>query len=94
MQEGFSIGEAFLRTLAADYGAGARAVDFTRDATEVIDAWVREATAGRIERLFDSLDPSTQLVLANAVYLKADWATPFTEDPTVDAPFHRGDGTT
>lgn len=93
VQEGFSIGEAFRRALDTDYGAESRTVDFTGDAAEVIDAWVRQQTAGRIDRLFDDLDPSTLLVLANAVYLKADWATPFTEDPTVDAPFRRGDGT-
>jgi serpin B len=33
-------------------------------------------------------------VLVNAVYLKAAWATPFSEELTVDAPFHRADGTT
>jgi serine protease inhibitor len=93
VQEGFSIGEAFRRTLATDYGAQSRTVDFTRDATDVIDAWVREQTAGRIDRLFDDLDPWTVLVLANAVYLKADWATAFIEEPTVDAAFHRSDGT-
>ena len=93
VQRGLSVGAAFLRTLAADYDAGARTVDFTDDAREVIDAWAREQTAGRIDRLFDHLDPWTVLVLANAVYLKADWAIPFTEEPTVDAAFHRDDGT-
>ncbi len=31
---------------------------------------------------------STRLVLANAVYLKAPWAFPFTASATQDAPFH------
>lgn len=93
VQQGFSIGAPFLHTIAADYGAGVRTVDFTSaSAKAAIDAWVKTQTAGRIKQLFDSLDPDTKLVLANAVYLKADWAVPFAEDPTTDAPFTTADG--
>ena len=87
-QLGQPIGQAFLKTMAADYGSGVRTVDFASpSAIEQINAWVRTQTANRIQRLFDSLDPSTKLVLANAVYLKADWATPFAQQPTSDATF-------
>ncbi len=72
MQQGFAIGQPFLNTMAADYGSGVRTVDFTSpSAIALINAWVRTQTADRIQQLFDSLDPSTKLVLANAVYLKA-----------------------
>ena len=88
VQQGQPIGQPFLNTMAADYGSGVRTVDFTSpSAIAVINAWVRTQTADRIQQLFDSLDPQTKLVLANAVYLKADWATPFAEDPTSDATF-------
>ncbi|HEY3926659.1 MAG TPA: serpin family protein [Acidothermaceae bacterium] len=88
VQQGQAIGQPFLNTMAADYGSGVRTVDFTSpSAIVIINAWVRTQTADRIQQLFDSLDPSTKLVLANAVYLKADWATPFAEDPTSDAKF-------
>lgn len=88
VQQGFPIGQPFLNTMAADYGSGVRTVDFTSpSAIAIINAWVRTQTADRIQQLFDSLDPQTKLVLANAVYLKADWATPFAEDPTSDATF-------
>ncbi|MDQ3974427.1 MAG: serpin family protein [Actinomycetota bacterium] len=95
-QQGQPVEEAFLETLAAQYGVGVRTVDFTQPdaAKSTIDAWVRQQTAERIKQLFNSLDPNTKLVLANAVYLKADWATPFAENPTKDAPFTLADGTT
>ncbi|MGH3786357.1 MAG: serpin family protein [Pseudonocardiaceae bacterium] len=94
VQDGLPVRDGFLRTLATQYGAGARAVDFpSGQAAEQINAWVREQTAERITKLFDRLDPTTQLVLANAVYLKADWQTPFAKDPTMDATFTRPDGT-
>lgn len=94
VQQGFQLGQPFLRTMAADYGSGVRAVNFgSPSATEEIDAWVRAQTADRIQKLFDSLDPDTKLVLADAVYLKADWASPFAEDPTSDATFTTAAGT-
>jgi serpin B len=93
VQSGFAVRESFLRTLGAHYGAGARAVDFrTPLAKEQIDAWVRARTADRIKELFDRLPKQTRVVLANAVYLKADWSVPFRADTTADAAFTRGDG--
>lgn len=93
IQDGLPVADGFLRTLASQYGAGARIFPSGRGA-EQINAWVREQTAERIDRLFDRLDPATRLVLANAVYLKADWQTPFAKNPTTDATFTRADGTT
>lgn len=90
---GLPIGTPFLHTAAAFYGAGVQTVDFSSArATQQINGWVQRQTAGRISKLFDALDPSTQMVLANAVYLKADWQTPFAENPTAEAPFARADG--
>jgi serine protease inhibitor len=94
VQNGFVIRDAFLRILAAQYGAGVRTVDFAAGdaAKRQIDEWVRRQTAGLIEKLFDQLDPTTRLVLANALYLRADWQLPFAESPTADATFTRADG--
>jgi serine protease inhibitor len=93
VQQGQPIGAPFLQTLAADYGTGVHTVNFgSSSATDEINAWVRTQTAQRIQQLFDTLDPSTRLVLANAVYLKADWAIPFAEQPTSDAPFTKAGG--
>jgi serine protease inhibitor len=93
-QVGFPIHDDYLATLGAQYGAGVIPVDFGEPdrATEIIDDWVKERTRERIDRLFDGLDPETKLVLANAVYLKADWMHPFAEQPTEDLPFTLPDG--
>ncbi|MFF5250278.1 serpin family protein [Streptosporangium sp. NPDC000095] len=93
-QEGLDVKPEFLRTLAAQYGTGVRQVDFTGDATEVINAWAEERTAGRIRKVFDDLPARTRLVIANAVYLRADWTVPFTDAPEEGAAFTRADGTT
>jgi serine protease inhibitor len=93
-QPGLPLGEPFLRTLAAQYGTGVRTVDFgAPGATEAIDAWVREQTNGRIRKLFDRLDPKTRAVLANAIYFKADWRSPF-RGGDQEGTFTRPDGST
>jgi serpin B len=93
--EGQRVEKTFLRTLAAQYGAGVYSVDFhSARAAQAINEWVRAQTAGRIRQLFDHLDPGTKLVLANAVYLKADWEHQFGEAPTQPDTFIRADGST
>ncbi len=60
-----------------------------------INRLIAEQTANKITGLLGpgSVGPLTRLVLANAVYLKAAWASPFPERATGDAPFYPdGDG--
>ncbi|WP_144122538.1 serpin family protein [Catellatospora sichuanensis] len=90
-QKGFTVGAEFLRTLAEQYAAGVRPVDFGGDAVDRINAWVNHQTAGRIPKVFDDLDADTKLVLANTVYFKADWRSYFVD--VADAAFTRADGT-
>jgi serine protease inhibitor len=92
-QEGLTVGEPFLRTLAEQYGVGVHPLDFRqRTAVEAINAWTRQQTAGRIHALFDDLPADTKLVLANAVYLRADWRHPFS-GTTSDSFTRAGGGT-
>lgn len=77
----------FLDTLAADFGAGVELADFAADPSgtaEAIDAWAKEATAGRIAQLVpaSAIGPETRLVVANAVLFQASWATPFATSQT------------
>ncbi|MHC5023377.1 MAG: serpin family protein [Planctomycetota bacterium] len=90
---------AFLDTLAAQYGAGMRLVDYRTNpdgARQRINAWVAEQTQDRIPKLLaqGTISPMTRLVLTNAIYFKAPWEKPFSERATSEQPFHRLDGTT
>ncbi|MET9675664.1 serpin family protein [Streptomyces sp. NPDC006482] len=64
------------------------------DAQEELDDWVRGATGGRIRRLPLDLDGSEDLVLLNALALKASWRTAFPGHLTRDEPFTDGSGVT
>ena len=88
---------SFLDVMAASYGTGVYAEDFIQhadQATSAINAWVQAQTNGAIYPLLDGLDPTTRMVLVNAVYLQLPWQQPFfTTDTTQDA-FTRADGST
>ena len=90
---GPSVQRAFVDLLAAQYGAHPDSVNFgSPAATEAINAWVTEQTHGRIKKLFDQLDPSTLLVLANAVYFKATWLNQFSPAITTTGTFTTSTG--
>jgi serpin B len=91
-QQGTTFVPGFLDTLAAEYGAGMRLVDYIRAAEAArvaINDWVAGETNDRIEDLIPEgvLNPMTRLTLVNAVYLDATWSRVFDKDATYDAPF-------
>jgi serpin B len=96
-QQGVAFLTPFLDTLARNYGAGMRLVDYVADAEAArvaINAWVAGETNDRITDLIPAgvLGPMTRLVLTNAVYLDASWAVPFDPKATADGSFSRLDG--
>jgi len=96
-QRGYTFREPFLDMLAQHYGAGLGILDFAAqsDAARLtINDWASEQTEGKIEDLLPqgAIDPSTILVLANAIYFNAAWRSPFPQEATRDAPFVLLDG--
>ncbi|HNV11868.1 MAG TPA: serpin family protein [Propionibacteriaceae bacterium] len=96
LQTGLALEQTFLDAVALDYGAGVQLDDFRADfeaARARINAWVSEQTRERIPKLLPdgSLDPSTRLVLVNALYFKAPWYETLPE--LGSASFTTGSGT-
>jgi serpin B len=96
-QTGYPFLDSYLDLLALNYGCGVEALDFAHapeGSRRVINLWVAERTRERIEDLLPqgSITPSTVAVLANALYFKAPWASPFEEDLTADGAFYLMDG--
>jgi len=96
-QKDLTLQPAFLDALAGRFDAGVRLVDFktaTEAARQAINAWVAGQTEDRIKELLvqGTLDDMTRLVLVNAIYLKAAWATAFDPKATQPAAFTRPDG--
>jgi serpin B len=63
------------------------------DVNEVVNAWVKEKTDGLIDTLLDQPpDPNLEMMLVNALSLKADWSDPFLAENTYQEAFHAPDG--
>ena len=96
-QRGFPFLDAYLQTLAGQYGAGVRAIDFQSNpegGRKRVNDWVADQTEDRIRNIVPPgvIDPQTRMVLANAIYFKAAWLFPFEEDATKDGSFTLLDG--
>jgi serpin B len=96
-EQHYTFRSEFLDLLKAKFNAPFQAMDFLHNytaATKTINDWVAEKTKDRIQDLVPAgaLSATTRLVLVNALYLKAPWAEPFSEQTTKPLPFHvRGD---
>jgi serpin B len=96
-QDGYQFLPAYLDTLAQNYGAGLRVLDFASSPEPsriTINDWVSEQTEERIKDLIPAgaIDPLTRLVLTNAIYFNASWQTPFEESATAEGAFTLLDG--
>lgn len=73
------------------YRARVKDVDFATENQKIVQEvndWVKDNTNGKIDMLVDELDPSTVLVLLNAVYFKGTWKTKFEESKTRPQKFY------
>lgn len=97
-QKDYAIESPFLDTLSTSYDAGVYQLDFGTDpdgSRKTINAWVADQTDGHIKDLLGAPDVTalTRLVLTNAIYFQAAWATPFDPADTAPAAFTTATGT-
>ncbi|KAK1677323.1 hypothetical protein QYE76_038171 [Lolium multiflorum] len=94
---GHELQPEFMATAASRYAATAESVDFSLEAEKArrrVNAFVEDATNGLVRDVLPpgSVDSTTVVVLANALYFKGAWAQPFDQSATFTAPFHTPDG--
>jgi len=97
-QKGYKFLQTYLDLLAANYGAGLRVLDFENapdDSRKIINNWVADQTEQRIKDLIPAgvIDHMTRLVLTNAIYFNAAWASQFRKEATHPDTFYLLDGT-
>ena len=86
----FSPLQEFLATASAHYGTTIQPVDTAQGtaAADTINRWVSEKTRGLIPSIVnEAVVQDQQLIVANTVYLKADWSWPFLAELTSDGQF-------
>ena len=89
VSDAFPLKGRFCRTVRKNYDAMVTNLDFADPASpSVINRWCADNTAGRIDKMIETIDPTTQLYLLNALYFKGLWTTPFDASLTREDIFH------
>jgi len=92
-QKGHPFLFAFLNVAKDEYQANINQADFISGAEAArgeINQWVSRQTKDKIQDILPpaSVDASTRLVLANAIYFKGKWEHPFSKEATRPGDFH------
>ena len=93
IQTDFPVFNAFKQVNKQYYNAEIQNVDFSEPATvKLINNWANDKTHGKIPEILKEIDPSTVLMLGNALYFKGYWMEPFMKEYTTDAAFRTSNG--
>lgn len=83
----------FLGILTNFYKAEARTLDFSDPKSkDVINAWVKEKTNGRIEGIVDRISEDHLMFIINAIYFNGSWTKEFDSGDTEKEEFTLSDG--
>ena len=94
-QAGAGISPDFLELAARDFSASVYSAPFDATTVADINAWVRNATDDKIERIIEQLPSDSQLALVNALLFKQAWAEPVDAAKLADGEtFTAADGST
>ena len=58
------------------------------ESVEQVNNWCSNKTHGKIEKILNYLDPSTLMIILNAVYFKGEWSSKFNSRSTKKLPFY------
>ncbi len=91
-----SLFESFTDVLKDSYDAGFGSAEFdTQEGIDLINSWANDKTHGMIPAIFDEpLTADIAVVLADALYFKGSWTTPFEKVDTKPGVFQLADGNT
>lgn len=87
-QAPINVYDDFLNICAGYYNAQAYQAPFNRQTVDDINGWVSQHTDGMIPKLVDDLDPSTAMVLLNALCFDAKWQSIYMDSDMVEDDFH------
>lgn len=91
-KKGVQFNPTFISSNQEFFKAEVTDLDFSQKTSlDKINSWVSNNTQKRIEKIMDSIDPDTLLILINAIYFKGDWTNKFDKELTKDMDFTLAD---
>ena len=92
-RRGIDFNSEFIARNKEFYGAEVTTLDFADPAAPgTINAWVKDKTKDKIDKIVDSIDPQSALFLINAIYFKGAWSAEFDKAKTKDDVFTTASG--
>jgi serine protease inhibitor len=92
-RKGIPFKQPFLDANRLSFSAQIATLDFRNDdVVGAVNGWASKSTHGMIDKILDRVPVDTLLYLANAVYFKGQWVSPFEHESTGPRSFTRGDG--
>ena len=91
---GDAVNLEYIDYIKETFDAEYRVRNFDAKTPEEINAWIDEHTDHMIKDVIANLDPSTVMVLVNAISFDGKWAEPYEEYQVRDGEFTKWDGTT
>ena len=93
LRNGLKLKDIYKDILTLHYESTAKELDFANDtenSRKIINKWVSDKTREKIKDLLATLNPDTQMILTNAVYFNAEWASKFNKKKTSKEKFYPG----
>jgi serine protease inhibitor len=94
IENNFVVKKPFTDILTNYYDADYKSFNITDPQVPAqVNSWIEGKTNGLIKNMIDQLDPSTVMLLANAIYFKGKWNSQFDKGKTVQGSFYNSAGT-
>lgn len=93
IKEGFSVKDSFLQDSVDYFDAQVYRTTMDDSTVKDINAWVRKNTDGLIDKIYDSMDAQTVMVLINSLLFDAKWETKYEKSNISPMRFTAYDGT-
>ncbi|MEE0945852.1 MAG: serpin family protein [Acutalibacteraceae bacterium] len=87
-----SVEKNFLQNCADYYGAAARKIDFNEDGRKLINDWVKESTAGKIDGIVDKIEENSVMYLINALTFESPWSSQYPDNAVKTGEFTTSQG--
>jgi serpin B len=89
-EKNFVVKKTFADILTENYNAESRSFDITDPQVPAqINRWIATKTNGLITIMVDKLDPTTVMLLINAIYFKGKWKSQFDVAKTIQGSFYK-----
>ncbi len=90
---GVSFEQNFLQINQEVYQSKVREIDFENpQSTEIINNWIKDNTKGKIDKIIETLDRDSVMVLLNTIYFQGNWQKEFDDFSTQTQAFYLSDG--